>query len=135
MKNRLIALMVLLLAVSCLPTKKDKDPQPALAGTYQVSHLVDESPPQPIDIDLPIGGTSAVVIVTGPTDNQISFQIDVTKSGNVIAGQSITTTIRKASGKEYDILDGSTRVGSINGTDFVLDYLDGGYHQAIIAHK
>lgn len=137
MKTWLIAVLLLLTTVSCLPNKKDKnsDPEPELAGTYQVSRLIDESGSPPLDITLPSSGASAAVIVSRLSDTQISFRIDVTNSGRVITGQSATTTIRKASGKDYDILDGNTRVGSINGTDFVLDYTDGGDRFAITARK
>ena len=134
MRNLPIALVLLLLVVSCLP-KKNTDPEPDLAGTYQVSHLVDESQPEPNDIDLPVGGVSAVVIVIRPADTQISFRIEVTNNGAVTTGSSVTARIQKASGKDYDILDGSTRVGSINGTDFILDYMDGRYRNAIRARK
>ncbi len=117
--------------------KKDKDPEPELAGTYQVRRFIDES--QNFDENLPvtINGQrlSAAVIVTRSSDTEISFRIDVTVNGQVNDGDTGTATIRKASGKDYDILDGSTRVGSINGTNFNLDYTDGGDRFALTASK
>jgi len=68
----------------------------------------------------------AVVIVTRSGDTRIDFRIAITVSGQATTGRSATATIRKASGKSYDMLDGSVRVGLINGTDFNLDYTDGG---------
>ena len=130
---------VMLLMTACLfdKLKKNKDPEPELAGTYQVSRFVDES--QNFDRNLPatINGQrlSAAVIVTRSSDTEISFRIDVTINGQVNDGDTGTATIRKASGKDYDILDGSTRVGSINGTDFNLDYTDGGDRFALTASK
>lgn len=134
MKNVLIALILLLTVTSCLPKKGGKDdPEPDLAGTYQVSRFVDES--QNININLPNSGVSAAVIVTRPSDTRLGFRIDVTNNGRVTTGTSATATIRKASGKDYDILNGSTRVGSVNGTDFNLDYTDRGDRFALTARK
>ena len=135
MKNLLIAMVLLLTAVSCLPDKKskDNDPTPDLTGTYQVSRLIDES--QSIDINLPASGISAAVIVTSASATELTFRIDVTQNGRVSTGQSATATLRKASGKAYDILDGSTRIGSIDGTDFSVDYIDSGYRFALSARR
>ena len=137
MKNTLIALVLLLVVTSCLPKKKDKDPEPELAGTYQVDRFIDES--QGFDRNLPVTinnqTLSAAVIVSRSSDTEIRFRIDVTVNGQVTTGDTGPATIKKASGKDYDILDGSTRVGSINGTDFSLDYTDGGDRFALTATK
>ncbi|GAB3641107.1 hypothetical protein [Spirosoma arcticum] len=129
----LIALTLLMNACIFDKLKKDKDPEPELAGTYQVTRLVDES--QNLDVTLPNSGISASVIVTRSSDTEIRFRIDVTVNGRVTTGDTGPATIRKASGRDYDILDGSTRVGSINGTDFSLDFTDGGDRFAITANK
>lgn len=130
MKNVLIALILLLTVSSCLPKKKS-DPEPELAGTYQVSRLTSNG----TTTNLPMNGVSAIVVVTRSGDTKIDFRIDLINTGKVFGTESASATIQKASGKEYDILDGSTRVGSINGTDFNLDYTDGGDRFVLIAHK
>ena len=136
MKNALIALILFLTVASCLPKKKD-DVTPAapdLAGTYQVSRIVSGS----TTVNLPDGsGTSANAIVTRPNDTQISVIVNVTENGTTDATNFGTLTIRKASGQEYDVLNPNTsaRIGSINGTDFVLDFTSNGQRFALISKK
>ena len=132
MKNTLIALVLLLVVTSCLPKKKDKDPEPELAGTYQVSRLTSGGQ----TFNLPLNGVSAAVIITRPSDTQITFVLETRANGRTERSDSADLTIRKASGKDYDILDGSTRLGSLNGTDFTIDGTDdNGDRIVIVASK
>ena len=131
MKNILIALILLLTVASCIP-KKDKDPEPELAGTYEVRQLTSGNQ----TVSLPLNGVSAVVIVTRPNDTLITFVLEVRGNGQTERSDAADLTIRKASGKDYDILDGSTRIGSINGTNFNIDGTDdNGDRIAITAQK
>ena len=131
MRNTLIALLLLLTVASCIP-KKDKDPEPELAGTYQVSQLTSGNQ----SVSLPLNGVSAVVIITRPSDALITFILEVRGNGQTERSDATDLTIRKASGRDYDILDGTTRIGSINGTDFNVDGTDdNGDRIAITARK
>lgn len=135
MKNLLIAIVLLLTVSSCLPDKKDKDkdPEPELAGTYQVSQFkVDNITYIPNSVN-----ASAVVVVTGPAaDNKVEVSIRTTENGSTSTTSLEKLPIRKASGRDYDILNGSnTRVGSINGTDFTLDFTGNGQRYLIVARK
>ena len=135
MKNVLIALVLLLTVSSCLPKKNSKsDPEPELAGTYQVSQLVAGNQ----TFNLPSGGSSASVIVTRRSDTQIDARADVTESGSTSSTNFGTLTIRKTSGRDYDMLNSNTgaRIGSINGTDFILDLIGtNGQRVALTARK
>ena len=133
MKNRIIFSILFLTVVSCLP-KKNKDVEPDLAGTYQVSQISIGSS----TTNLPDGnGTSANAVITRPSDSQINVTVNVTENGGTSAQPFGTLTIRKASGKEYDVLNPTTsaRLGSINGTDFTLDFISNGQRFALIARK
>ena len=133
MKNLLI-LVVLLLAVSgCLPKKKE-DPEPDLAGTYAVSQLVAGGS----TYNLPSGGSSASVVVTRPADTQIDVKVNVTENGTTTTEPFGVLPIRKASGRDYEIYNpnNNARLGTINGTDFVLDFTGSdGQRFAITARK
>lgn len=131
MKNILIALILVLTVASCLPDKKDKDPEPELAGTYQVSRLTASGQ----TFDLPSNGASAAVIVSRRGDNQIDVRITTTENGSTSSEDLPTLTIQKASGRDYDILSSNTRIGSLNGTDFTLDFVSNGERFAITARK
>lgn len=133
MKNLLILVVLLLTVSSCLPKKKD-DPEPDLAGTYQVSQLISGGQ----TYNLPFGGTSATVTVTRPSDTQIDVTTRVTENGSTTSQPFGLLTVRKASGRDYDILNPNTnaRLGTINGTDFVLDFTgNNGQRYAITARK
>lgn len=135
MKNVLIALVLLLTVTSCLPEKnKNKDPEPELAGTYQVNRLVSGGQ----TYTLPSGGSSAVAFVTSRSDSQIDVRVDVVENGSTTPVNFGTLGIRKASGRDYDVLNPNTnaRIGSINGTDFTLDFFgNNGQRFALNARK
>ncbi|AUD01642.1 hypothetical protein [Spirosoma pollinicola] len=133
MKNRIIFSILFLTVVSCLP-KKNKDVEPDLAGTYQVSRISIGS----TTVNYPDGnGTSANAVITRPSDSQINVTVIETENGKTSTEPYGTFTIRKASGKEYDILSStnSVRIGSINGTDFTLDFTSSGKRYTLIARK
>lgn len=130
MKNILIALVLLLVVTSCLP-KKNKDPEPELAGTYQVSRLTSGGQ----TFDLPSNGASAAVIVNRRGDGQIDVRITTNDNGSTDSEDLPTLDIQKASGRDYDILTSNTRIGSINGTDFTIDFTSNAERFLIIAKK
>lgn len=133
MKNLSVALILFLTVTSCLPKKKS-DIEPDLAGTYQVSQITIGS----TTLNLPDGkGTSANAVITRPSDSQIKVTVNVTENGSTSASNFGTLTTRKASGKEYDVLNPTTsaRIGSINGTDFTLDYLVNGQQFTLVSRK
>ncbi|MFD2938259.1 hypothetical protein [Spirosoma flavum] len=133
MKNGIVAIFFLLTVASCLPKKKT-DVEPDLAGTYQVSQLISGS----TKINLPDGnGTSATAVVSHPSDSRIEVIVNLTKNGSTSANDFGTLTTRKANGRDYDVLDPTTsaRIGSINGTDFTLDYTVNGQRFALISRK
>jgi hypothetical protein len=132
MKNLRIALLLLMTAAACIPDKK-KDPEPELAGSYQVSQIIVGNQ----TANLPAGGSSAVVNVTRVGDTQIKIVVDVTENGFTEPTDLGTATIRKGSGRDYDILNvNSTRIGFLNGTDFSLDFVgNNGQRFALTARK
>lgn len=135
MKNRILVLFLLLMVASCLPKKQSDDVEPDLAGTYQVSQIISSSTGT---INLPDGqGTSANAVITRPSDTQINVTVNVTESGSTQPIQFGTLTIRKASGRDYDVLNPNTnaRIGSINGTDFILDFTSNGQRFALTSRK
>ncbi|MBC8151425.1 MAG: hypothetical protein H7Z72_00790 [Bacteroidetes bacterium] len=126
MKNLLIAIVLLLTVSSCFPKKnddKDPDPEPELAGAYQVSRLVIGSGSAPL---IPATGNSAsATVVRSTTDmNKITVSLSGTINGAPASVNIGSFTIRKGSGSSYDVLNPSTNVneGSINGTDLTLSY-------------
>ncbi|CAN5271312.1 hypothetical protein BH09BAC4_BH09BAC4_07360 [soil metagenome] len=133
MKNTVVALLLFLTVASCLPKKKS-DIEPDLAGTYQVSQITSGS----TTVNLPDGkGTSASAVITRPSDSQINVTVNVTENGSSSATNFGTLTTRKASGQDYDVLNPTTsaRIGSINGTDFTLDFLSNGQRFALVSRK
>lgn len=136
MKNLWIALVLMLTVSACLPDKKSKeDPEPDLSGTYTVSRFIDQG----VDYDLPatINGrrVSAVVVVSRPNDTQIRFRINVNNDGTVNNGDEADVTIQKEAGREYTLIEGGNRIGSIDGTNFSIDFIQAGKRSAIIARK
>ena len=132
MKNVLIALLGLLLAVSCLPNKKDKDPQPDLAGTYQISRYEYHGAtiiPQP--------GVSGQVKVVKDTDTQVTVAITVSNAstGKTVNSGAVAVPIRKSSGSGYELVDNGTSVGTIDGTTFSLSEADNTGSYSITARK
>lgn len=123
MKNVLIALLFLLTMAGCLPKKKDAVTpvvEPDLVGVYQVSQLVIGTS----TFNLPDGmGSSATAVITRVSATQIDLIVNIIENGTNSPTPFGTFTTRKASGKDYDVLNVSgTRVGSINGTDFTLNF-------------
>jgi hypothetical protein len=76
-------------------------------------------------------------VITRPSDSQINVTVNVTENGSTSATNFGTLTTRKASGKAYDVLNPTTsaRIGSINGTDFTLDFISNGQRFVLIARK
>lgn len=137
--NRIMAkasllIVLTLLMTSCLFDKlrKDKDPEPELAGTYQVSRFTEDGGPI---YNLPDSFRSVTVVVTRPSDTQITFQFNLIVSGQASSTNAVTVEIRKASGRNYDIFASNLRLGYINGTDFVLDFQDVNGRTNVIADK
>jgi hypothetical protein len=133
MKRLSIFFLLLLTVTSCLPKKgsTNNDPQPQLAGTYQVSLLIANGS----TYNLPYQGSSASVLVTQPSDTQITFRLDTNDSGTVSIGQNIITATITKNSSSYDISTGLGRVGSIDGTNFSLDFTSNGSRFAITARK
>ena len=133
MKAKIIALLLGLLVAGCLPKKKS-DIEPDLAGTYQVSQISDGS----TTANLPDGrGTSATAVVVRPSDSQIQVTVNVMENGQNSPADFGTLSIQKASGRDYDVLNPNTRarIGSINGTDFTLDFSGNGQRFVLISRK
>ncbi|MFD2570264.1 hypothetical protein ACFSUS_06430 [Spirosoma soli] len=121
MKNLLIAFVLLLTVSSCLPDKiGKKDPEPELAGTYQMTRYVEGNKIYiPDDTDY-----SGTVNVTKKSDTELSISVTINVGGTSLnLGSYDNATITKSSGSAYDILDNGTRVGSINGTNLSASYL------------
>lgn len=131
MKNIGIAILLLLAMTSCLPDKiGKKDPEPELAGTYQMTSFNFNNNPV-----IPKQGSSGSVIVVKDSDTQISVTLSTTINGQTKSADLGSASISKSSGSSYDILDGSTRVGSIDGTTFSLAYSDNTGSFSITARK
>ena len=101
-----------LLMTSCIFDKLKKDPEPQLAGLYTISTY------QVTVGSQKVAGSSGTVQVTGPTDNRIDFTVTLP---GIDPADFDDVEIRKNGKKDYDIYDGSTKVGSLNGTDFNLN--------------
>jgi len=120
MKNNIwIGLLLLLAMTSCLPDKiGKKDPEPELAGTYQMTSYVFEGLTGKPLIVIPQPGASGSVNVIKDSDTQISATLSTTINGKTASDDLGSANIRKSSGSSYDILNGNTRIGSIDGTTF-----------------
>ncbi len=136
MKNALIALLLLLAVAGCLPKKKDAVTpvaEPDLAGVYQVSQLKLGT----TTVNFPnSAGSSATAVVTRVSDTQIGLIVNVV-NGTTTPNNFGTLTTKKASGKDYDVIDpaNNARIGNINGTDFALDFTDSGQRFVLISRK
>ncbi|GAB3783084.1 hypothetical protein GCM10028818_40280 [Spirosoma horti] len=131
MKHIGIAILLLLAVTSCLPDKiGKKDPEPELAGIYQMTSFDYNNRPV-----IPNPGVSGSVSVVKKSDTQISISLSTTSNGQTASADLGLADIRKASGSSYDILDGNNRVGSIDGTTFSLAYSDNTGSFSINARK
>ncbi len=131
MKNILIAVILLLTISSCLPDKiGKKDPEPALAGAYQITSFVSDG----VTL-IPRSGVSGKVNVAKNSDTQISVSFSINNNGQSSTSTSETVTIRKMSGSLYDLLENGTRIGSIDGTTFLLNYVSNTGTVALSATK
>ena len=137
MKNLLIALLLLLTVAGCLPKKKDAvtpAAEPELAGSYRVSQLTLGA----TTVTFPnSAGSSATAVVSRLSDTQIGLIVNVAANGATTPNNFGTLTTKKASGQNYDVIDPSNnaRIGTINGTDFTLDFTDGGQRFILISRK
>ena len=124
MKKLLIVFLVFGAVTSCLP-KKNSDVEPELAGTYQLTSVRINGAEQVK------GSVTSKMVVTKPTDTTLNFTFTLgTNTANI--GQA---DIKKTTGKEYDIIDGGTRIGSIDGTNLTLDFDDGSSFYLIVGKK
>lgn len=132
--NTWIAILLLLAMTSCLPDKiGKKDPEPELAGTYQMTSFINNNDPNNLLIPQP--GVSGSVNVVVDSDTQISISLSTTVNGKITNTASAPISIRKSSGSGYDMLNGGTRIGSIDGTTFSLAYSDNTGSFSITARK
>ncbi|GAB3796354.1 hypothetical protein GCM10028819_13820 [Spirosoma humi] len=131
MKNIGIALLLLLALTSCLPDKVGKkDPEPELAGIYQMTSFVYGSTTL-----IPKQGASGSVSVVKNSDTQIAISLSIITSGQPTNIDVGVATINKSSGSSYDIMDSGVRLGSIDGTTFSLAYSDNTGSFSISAKK
>ena len=131
MKNVWIALLLLLAVTSCLPDKVGKkDPEPELAGTYQMTSFINDG----ITV-IPKQGASGTVNVVKNSDTQISISLSTTINGKTASADAGSVSISKSSGSSYDIIDSGTRIGSIDGTTFSVAYSDNTGSFSISARK
>ena len=131
MKTLWIAFVLLLGISACLPEKiNKKDPEPELAGTYQITSWVQNGA-----TIIPKAGNSGQINVTKNSDTEISISLTRTINGGTSTTNLGTGEIRKASGTQYDILENGTQVGSIDGTAFVLNVADNTNSTSIAARK
>jgi len=137
MKNALIALLFLMTVAGCLPKKKsdaDITPEPDLAGTYQVSLITSGT----TTVSFPnSAGSSATVVVTKVSNTQIGLILNSISRGISTPNDLGTYTIKKATGQNYDVIDPSSnaRLGNINGTDLLLDFVDSGQRIVLISRR
>jgi hypothetical protein len=131
MKNVWIALCLLWLVSACLPEKiGKKDPEPDLAGIYQITNFVNDG----VTL-IPRSGVSGRVNVTKDSDTQIGISFSITNNGQTSNVDGGVVFISKSSGSSYDIVENGTRIGSIDGTNFSLSYSDSNSGFSISAKK
>ncbi|AKD55087.1 hypothetical protein [Spirosoma radiotolerans] len=131
MKNIGIAILLLLAVTSCLPSKVDKkDPEPELAGTYQMTSFIYNGATV-----IPKQGVTGSVNVVKDSDTQISISLSTTTNGQTSSGDLGSVSISKSSGSGYDIVESGVRFGSIDGTTFTLAYSDNTGSFSISARK
>lgn len=131
MKNVWIAFLLLLTISSCLPGKiGKKDPEPDLAGTYQITSFVNDG----VTL-IPRQGVSGQVNVVKNSDTQISVSFSINNNGQISTTASEVVTISKSSGALYDITENGTRIGTIDGTTFSLNYVTNTGSVALSAKK
>lgn len=136
MKNTLIALLLLFTVAGCLPEKKkdaDITPEPDVAGTYQVSLITVGTQ----TVSYPnSAGSSATAVVTKVSDTQIGMILNEVIRGVSTPTDLGTFTIKKATGQNYDIINASNaRIGNVNGTDLLLDFVSSGQRVVLISRK
>ncbi|MBO0936461.1 hypothetical protein J2I47_07870 [Fibrella sp. HMF5335] len=119
MKTRLIILLYLSVS-ACLPKKKaGNDPEPQLAGTYQISRFVSDG----VTL-IPRSGVSGQVLVVKDSDTKLSISFTVTNNGKTTSTAAQAVTISKANGTSYTLVDNGASIGSIDGMRLSLDYSD-----------
>ncbi|AQG78126.1 hypothetical protein [Spirosoma montaniterrae] len=131
MKNFLIAFLLLFTVAACLPNRDKDDPEPELAGTYNLTSFRVNNQ----EFITANTGVTGTIVVTRPSDTRISLTLSLRGNGQTQTDNLGEIEIRKASGRNYDMYESGTRLGSINGTDLNFDISDGSDRIVVAARK
>ena len=135
MKN----LLLLLCFVSALSAcKKDPDPEAdaasKVAGTYQMTSVTQNG----VAVSLPLSQSgvtlSGIVVATRKEANTVTIALTLKQTGQADQTGGGDLTLAK-SGNSYDLMDGTTKVGTADGTNLTLSVSDGSGQSSIIAKR
>lgn len=123
--KRLLIYLPMLLLTAC---GRETDPGPQIAGTYEMTHYTTPGPNG-------VGTVTYVFPYTNPQNNQVyTGSVNVVRQtdsrigvvytigikGRAQVADSLQLSVRLSGGK-FDLLDGSTKVGTVDGTNFDYD--------------
>lgn len=129
--NWWIGLCLLLTLGSCLPDKiGKKDPEPDIAGVYQINSLISNG----VTV-IPRSGVSGSIQVTKISDSQISVSLSLTNNGQTSNTALGTVSITKSGGNTYNIAENGVTIGSVDGTTFTLNASDNTGNFSLTARK
>ncbi|GAA4412936.1 hypothetical protein GCM10023187_40650 [Nibrella viscosa] len=128
MKKLLYLLFVPLTFTACKKdSEADPDPGARVAGTYQVSYISQEVTGTPkVELSLPVvvGGqtiASGTATVTRKSENFIDGNLVVKVQGNPDQAVPLTNVEVKRNGSTYDLLLGTNKIGTADGTNLDVD--------------
>lgn len=121
--------------------KKDDDPTPAdpittVSGTYDVSRL--QVGADAYNLPLSSGGQTVSATLTaakGSADNTVLLSITLRVSGSPDDTSDIGEVEVRGTGNNLELYDGTTKVGTADGTTLNIDATDGTDRLVIVARK
>ncbi|WP_420149937.1 hypothetical protein [Spirosoma sp.] len=129
MKNLILILFVTVVFTAC---KKNDDPAPdaatAVAGTYALTlfgqDTGDGTGYEEYELPVVSGGTtllSGTMTASRDDANTITLAVSLKQAGQADDNQTLGQVTLQKSGSGYDMLDNSSKVGTIDGTNVLLD--------------
>ena len=143
MKKLLTTLSVVFLLAGC--SKKDDavapDAASAVVGTYNVSRLEIDAPGTANDSKLALPVTnagvtaSATLVATRKTEKTVSLLFTQKTTSKPDTPTDFGEVEVRANGSNYDVYEGTDKVGTVVGNTFTIDVTDSGTRIIIIGTK
>ncbi len=143
MKKLLPILAILIFLAGC--SKKDDAVAPdagtVVAGTYNVTRLEIDSPGTVNDskLTLPVTNAgvtvSATLIATRKTEKTVSLLFTQKTTGKPDTPTDFGEVEVRANGSNYDMYDGTDKIGTVVGNTFTIDATDSGTRIIIVGTK